>query len=129
MPVVLTGLLLNVFVISLNGGMPVRLDAVLTVDRGHTAAELRASGFDAKRHLEGPDDRLAVLGDTLPVPVVRQVLSFGDVILAFGIGNVVFRLLKPARSMRRRRRPSVAEVIAMLPAASPSSAPKLSRSA
>jgi hypothetical protein len=61
--------------------------------------------------------------------VLGQVLSFGDLILAFGIGDLVFRLLKPVAPIRRRRRPSVADVIAMLPAGAPASVTELSRSA
>ena len=113
MPVVLLGLLLNIAVIGVNGGMPVRADAILTVDR---AQKLSAIDFGAKRHLEDPTDRITILGDVLPVTPLGEVLSFGDVILAAGIANVVFRLLKPAAPRRRRERLSASEVIGMLPA-------------
>lgn len=112
-PVALVGLLCNVAVITANGGMPVRAEAVLAVDRG---ADLGDLDFGAKRHLEEPDDRLTFLGDVVPVRPLGQVLSFGDLILAVGIADVVFRLLKPAAPIRRRRRPTVAEVVALLPA-------------
>jgi hypothetical protein len=116
MPVVLLGLLLNVVVIVLNGGMPVRAEAIRTVD---PQVNVDRIDFGAKRHLEDPGDRLTVLGDVVPVPAIDQVLSFGDLILAFGVGDVVFRLLKPAGAVRhRRRRRSVNEVLALLPAPS-----------
>ena len=125
MPVVLVGLLCNVVVIAANGGMPVRAEAVLAVDRG---ADPAALDFGAKRHLEDSDDRFTFLGDIVPVRPLGQVLSFGDLILAVGIADVVFRLLKPAAPVRRRRRPTVAEVVAVLPAA-PAPLPGLPRSA
>jgi hypothetical protein len=114
MPVVLLGLLLNIVVIVLNGGMPVRAEAIRAVD---PQVSIERIDFGAKRHLETPEDRLTILGDVLPLRPIDQVLSFGDLILAFGVGDVVFRLLKPAGAVRfRRRRRSVHEVLAMLPA-------------
>jgi hypothetical protein len=113
MPVVLVGLVLNVVVIGLNGGMPVRAEAIYSVDRH---AKIEAIDFGAKRHLEDEHDRLTFLGDVLPVRPIGQVLSFGDLILSAGVANVVFRLLKPAGVVRRGRRRTVAEVVAMLPA-------------
>jgi len=113
MPVILVGLVLNVVVIGLNGGMPVRAEAIYTIDRH---AQLDRIDFGAKRHLEDADDRLTFLGDVLPVRPIDQVLSFGDLILSAGVANVVFRLLKPAGAVRRGRRRTVAEVVAMLPA-------------
>ncbi|MCU1483351.1 MAG: hypothetical protein JWN67_97 [Actinomycetia bacterium] len=112
MPVILVGLVLNVVVIGLNGGMPVRAEAIYTIDRH---AKLEEIDFGAKRHLEDEQDRLTFLGDVLPVAPIGQVLSFGDLILSAGVANVVFRLLKPAGVVRRGRRRTVAEVVAMLP--------------
>lgn len=104
MPVVLLGLVLNIAVITLNAGMPVRAEALLTVERDLAAADLAAVDFGAKRHLETGEDRLAFLGDVVPVRVLGEVLSFGDLILAVGIADVVFRLLGPTAAVRRRRR-------------------------
>jgi hypothetical protein len=114
MPVVLAGLLLNLVVITANSGMPVRADAILTIERNRAPAELRDITFGAKRHLEAPGDQLTILGDVLPVRLLHQVVSFGDLILAFGIGDLIFRLLKPSAS-HRRRRTTVAELLTMLP--------------
>jgi hypothetical protein len=102
MPVVLTGLVLNVLVITVNGGMPVRAEAILTVDRDRSPAELAHLEFGAKRHLETGDDHLTFLGDVLPVQPIDQVLSFGDLILSFGVANVVFRLLRPVKRRQNR---------------------------
>jgi hypothetical protein len=115
MPVVLVGLFLNLVVIGANGGMPVRGDAILTVDRDRTPAQLRDLSFGAKRHLEDAGDRLTFLGDVVPVPPLRQVLSFGDLILAAGLVNVVFRLVKPRAPISQRHRRSMAQVVALLP--------------
>jgi hypothetical protein len=96
MPVVLVGLALNTLVIGANGGMPVRGDAILSLGSVE-AHELAALDFGAKRHLERPDDRLTVLGDIIPVVPLSEVLSFGDLVLAVGVADVVFRILRPRR--------------------------------
>jgi hypothetical protein len=113
MPIVLLGLLLNLSVITLNGGMPVRGEAILTIDKSRTPGELTEIDFGAKRHLEDGHDRLSFLGDTLPVPALNQVLSFGDLILAFGIADLVFRLLRPPAPLPRRAR--AGDVVDLLP--------------
>jgi hypothetical protein len=98
MPVVLVGLGLNIAVITVNGGMPVRAEALRALGE-ERVDELE---FGAKRHLEGADDRLTFLGDVIPVRPFREVVSFGDLILAAGIANVVFRLLRPIGQRRPR---------------------------
>lgn len=93
MPVVLVGLGLNAAVVLVNGGMPVRPAAVAAA--GLDPAHLEGADLGAKHHLEGPDDRLAFLGDVLAVRPLREVVSVGDVVLALGVGGVLFRLLRP----------------------------------
>jgi hypothetical protein len=93
MGVALVGLSLNTLVILVNGGMPVRPGAVAAV--GLDPAQLDAADLGAKRHLEGPDDQLAFLGDVLPLRPLREVVSVGDVVLAGGVAIVLFRLLRP----------------------------------
>jgi hypothetical protein len=101
MPVVLVGLLCNLAVITANGGMPVRAEAIVASGAA-TEDELDTLDFGAKRHLEGEDDVLVVLGDIIPVPATNEVVSFGDLILAVGIADVMFRLLKPVEVRARR---------------------------
>jgi hypothetical protein len=113
MPIVLVGLLLNGAVIAVNQGMPVRADAIATVDDSRTPAEILTLDFDAKRHIEGPDDRLTILGDVLPLAPLRQVVSFGDLILAFGLLDLVFRLLRPHALPRRRERVAASQALAL----------------
>jgi len=100
MPVVLVGLLCNLFVIAVNQGMPVRA-ASIVASHAATAAELDDLDFGAKRHLATDDDRFEPLGDIIPVRPTREVLSFGDLILAFGVADVIFRLLKPIPGRRQ----------------------------
>jgi hypothetical protein len=88
MGVVAVGLAANALVIGINGGMPVRPAAVAAarVDYGRL------------HHAEGPGDRLSWLGDVIPARRLHLVLSFGDLILAVGVADVVVHLLH-----RRRR--------------------------
>jgi hypothetical protein len=93
MPVVVVGLALNATVILVNGGMPVRAEAVAAV--GLDPDELDAADLGAKRHLEGPDDELTFLGDVLPLRPLGEVVSVGDLVLAAGVAGLLFRLLRP----------------------------------
>ena len=98
MPVVLVGLALNAVVISANGGMPVRADALVAAGAVERV-ELTASEVDlgAKRHLEDGDDRLTFLGDIVPVRPAGRVVSFGDLILYVGLADVVAHLVRRGR--------------------------------
>jgi hypothetical protein len=94
------GLALNLAVILLNGGMPVSADAS------------RAAGTDSAQFLEasvkhvpmGPDTDLWFLGDVIPLPGFRTVISAGDVILGVGVFLLVQRLVAyhPRRLVGRR---------------------------
>lgn len=93
MGVVFVGIALNVAVIGVNGGMPVRDDAIVAagiVER----AEIATLDFGAKRHLETDDDRLTLLGDIVPVPLAEEVLSFGDLAMSVGVATVLVTLLR-----------------------------------
>lgn len=95
--VVAIGLALNALVIALNGGMPVHPQALVdagVIERG----ELPTVTLAGHRHLEDAD-RLTILDDRVPMPLGRQVVSFGDLILAVGAADVVAHI-----SRRRRRR-------------------------
>ena len=100
MSVVLAGLAANAAVIVANSGMPVRADAI-TAAGVATPEEVAGLDFGAKRHLERPGDRFVLLGDVIPVRPTREVLSFGDLVLAAGVADVLFRLLRPVRARRR----------------------------
>lgn len=99
------GLLCNLLALVLNNGMPVRPSA-LTAAGVVSAAEVSTLEFSGPRHLETSSDRFAVLGDVLPVglPIGREVMSFGDLIVVFGAADAVRELAR-----RRRRLWSAAE--------------------
>ena len=93
------GLTLNATVLIVNDGTPYRLlalvdagviDAEAAVTTNIGAASFGMSSFDtALSHVEHPGDRLVVLGDVIPVRPLRETLSVGDILLAFGLGGVI----------------------------------------
>lgn len=95
MAVVALGLALNAVVIAANNGMPVDPQAVVATGLS-SASELEAIELQGGRRWQEADDRLAVLGDIVPVAMLDEVVSFGDLVLAAGLANVGFRLLRPA---------------------------------
>jgi hypothetical protein len=101
MGVVLVGIALNATVIAANGGMPVRPAAIRAASASH---DVPAAIDDVKHKLEDGGERLMVLADIIPVRPLRQVLSFGDLVLAVGIVDVVVHLMRPLRRPHRRRR-------------------------
>lgn len=125
MPVVLVGLLCNFLVIGANGAMPVRASAVLAAD---VADSVQGLDLGAKRRLAEPGDRFELLGDVVPVTVAREVLSFGDLILAAGVADVVFRLLRPVGARRREEADLVEADVVVFPPATVRP-PRLQRSA
>ncbi len=75
------GLTLNLGVILANQGMPVSL-------RAAHAARIEVAGYlqsAVKHRLMDPDTRLWLLGDLIPVPGIRKVISVGDVALGAGV--------------------------------------------
>ena len=84
MGVVAIAIALNATVIVVNRGMPVRLPPDTAVT--HTV----------KHHAESPSDKLVVLGDIIVVG--RRTLSFGDLILAVGLVDVLVHRSRTAPS-------------------------------
>jgi hypothetical protein len=84
------GLVLNLAVIVANGGMPVSLEAA------------RVAGIDPGAYLDRavkhrrmlPDTTLGFLGDVIPLPYLRTVVSAGDVVIAAGIFRLVDALVR-----------------------------------
>jgi hypothetical protein len=92
------GLALNLVAIVVNAGMPVRASAL--VDAGVVeSGELDGIELSGYRHLERPGDLLPILGDVVPLPVGRAVVSVGDLLVAAGAAVAIANLT------RRRRRP------------------------
>ncbi len=100
MGVVLIGIALNFVVIAANHGMPVRESAVAIADG--SKGQVPAIIDDVKHRPEGPTTRLRVLGDTIPIEGFREVVSFGDLIMAVGIVDLLFHLGRPTVPKRRR---------------------------
>jgi hypothetical protein len=94
MGVVFVGIALNLVVMGLNGGMPVRRDAIVAAGITSSVSDVDTLDFGTKRHLETRDDRLPVLGDIIPVPVAGEVLSFGDLAMSVGVAAVLVNLLR-----------------------------------
>jgi uncharacterized protein DUF5317 len=98
------GLTLNAFVVGLNHGMPV----------GHKA--LAHAGRDpgvyaAEHHVQRSSDKLLILGDVVPISPLGEIVSFGDLILAVGLVDVLVHLMRPTR----RRQEEMAEPEPTLP--------------
>ena len=80
------GALLNSVVTFVNGGMP--------VDPVALALSGKAPPADGLHVILGPDTRLPLLADVLLIPVVNNIYSIGDVVLAIGGFWMVFRLVR-----------------------------------
>jgi hypothetical protein len=93
------GIGLNLLTIVVNGGMPVRASAIVAAGIAQPdEVESLDFGTDGKRHLERPSDRLMLISDIIPVRPLKQVFSFGDLMMSVGAGNVVFHLVQPRRA-------------------------------
>lgn len=103
MPLIVLGLLLNALVIGANGAMPVDGDAIA------------ALGFDGarvplgKHELLDASTRLGFLGDVIPLPPLRTIISVGDIVLAAGLMALVHHLMtfRPAAERRGGARDGV----------------------
>ena len=85
---VVLGFVMNAIVIGANHGMPVGRSALRTVGA-------HASVQSAKHHGERSSDKLTFLADIIPVTPLGEILSFGDMILAVGVIDVLVHLMRP----------------------------------
>jgi hypothetical protein len=92
------GALMNLAVIAANGGMPVDPDALRAV--GRSGVDVTA-GFLYKHVPMDSGTHLAVLADRIPVPVQRNVISIGDVLMAVAITLWVADSVRGWRFARR----------------------------
>jgi hypothetical protein len=76
------GVALNVAVVATNGGMPVDSGALARVGRRDVDV---TRGFLYKHVPMTSDTHLSWLGDRIPVPIQRNVISVGDVLMAVAI--------------------------------------------
>ncbi len=94
MSVIALGALLNLIPLLLNGYLPVDPQALIAagiVD----ADSLNRVVLGAGRRLQASGDLLPGLGPVIGIGWMREVVSFGDLIIAAGISNVCLRLLWP----------------------------------
>ena len=110
MALIASGFLFNAIVITANGAMPVSERAA-----ARAGLVVRFTEDDAKHELLTDATRLPWLADVIPVPLPSQlgsnVLSFGDVVLAAGIGVLVTSaMLRRERPQGSARLPRTAEV-------------------
>jgi len=87
---VVLGFGLNALVIAVDHGMPVSRAALRSL---HTSPAVH----EVKHHVATDSDHLRFLSDIIPVPPIDEILSFGDLILATGICDVLVHLMRPAR--------------------------------
>ncbi|MGN6333522.1 MAG: DUF5317 domain-containing protein [Motilibacteraceae bacterium] len=94
------GLAANGLVIALNAGMPVSLAAARRAGLDLSAAALAA---DPRHAVLDAGTRLPWLADVLPfpVPVLPEVVSAGDVLVAAGLGLAVLTAVRAGRPLRR----------------------------
>lgn len=104
MGIVALGLAANALVIAANGAMPVRPSALVAAHITDRPGLARVD-YGLLHHRESSGDRLRPLGDIIPAPGAHEVVSFGDLILAVGVTDLVVHLLHPRH--RRRPRPTV----------------------
>jgi hypothetical protein len=104
MGVVALGVLANLLVLGVDGGMPVRPAALTKAGIvAPTARVLSVSGH--RHHVETASDHLRFLDDWIPLPPAHDVVSLGDLLLAVGAANVVAHLLWYEPRYQRARRP------------------------
>ncbi|HEX2294661.1 MAG TPA: DUF5317 family protein [Actinomycetota bacterium] len=91
------GMALNVVVIAANGAMPVLESSARKagVSQSLDSASIKHERLDESTVLPW-------LGDAIPVPPFKEVLSVGDVVLALGLCRVVDARMMAARRPRHR---------------------------
>lgn len=113
----LGGILANTAVIAANRGMPVDVHALVL--SGRSAHTDLASGYLFKHTQMNAHTSLSWLGDRLPIPVLEEVLSFGDVLMLGGLATIAYRSTRPRPLFRfvQRGSPSAARERSVVPAA------------
>jgi hypothetical protein len=99
------GVLMNFSVIALNGGMPVLSEAAEVASGFAPGDPIIAESY--KHVVLNRESLLPFLADVIPIRVLNigQVLSMGDVFLAFGLGRFIeFELRRPVRWFKRGAR-------------------------
>ncbi len=93
MAVVGLGLLLNLVVTANNGGMPYRPSAVVAAGVVSSKSADLVPKNGVAQHAERASDQLMFLADVIPIRVLREVVSVGDILVALGLGLVAFNAI------------------------------------
>ena len=96
--VISIGIVMNLVPLVTNGAMPVRAGALVEADLVEAGQSFELQGA---RELQDGATFAGWLGDTIPLPATRQVLSFGDLVILVGLGDLTTNLL--VRRHRRRK--------------------------
>lgn len=110
MAVIGVGIVANLVPIVLNGATPVRAEALVEAGMVETG-DLDRVVVSGARAIADEETRLGWLGDTIPIAVADQVVSFGDLIMLIGVSNTIASLM-----LRRRRRHLPSSALASLEA-------------
>lgn len=97
--VLAVGLAANLTVLVANGHVPVRWESLVAADR-FAADQRDVVRSEGLYRLEDGDTRLAPLGDIIPLPVLDDLVSFGDLIILAGVVVLVSNLLLIPRRRR-----------------------------
>ncbi len=100
--VVLFGVALSLLPLVLNGHIAVDPDAIVAA--GVVSAEdIALVDLGAGRELQGANTLVPVLGAVIPVDVVDEVMTFGDLVVMAGLLNLGFRIFRPPGYKVERR--------------------------
>lgn len=101
------GMSLNLAAVVANGHVPIRYDALVAA--GEIAPDVTEDrvALSGLWKLEGSDTNLRQLGDIVPLPVLEDVVSFGDLILIAGLTVLSMNLVR----YRRRVGPNIEEFL------------------
>lgn len=94
------GLTLNVIAVLLNGYIPLRVEALQAVGGIPVGADPSGYAVNGLWRFEDSGTSVRQLGDIVPIPVIDDVISFGDLIMLGGIIVLTMNLL--LRQPRRR---------------------------
>jgi len=102
MGVVAVGIMANLVPVLVNGHMPVRPEAIVQAELADADSYVHVQ-LGTGRELVDDGDHLTWLGPVVPVSLVNEVFSWGDLIVMAGLLDVGFRAVKP-RSVRPVRK-------------------------
>lgn len=98
--ITMTGLSANLLVLVVNGHVPTRLEALIGVGLVDAAAPTDDLVInDGLGRLETDDTTFAFLGDIVPVGILDDVISFGDLIVVAGLFVMAMHLVSARRAV------------------------------